>query len=223
MNDAALLWTDLETPGLEHNEPWSAIFEAGFVLTDKIGNILGEWSIIPEYPSNFLDYSFGRMDQVCTDMHTKSGLIDALRDVQMPEITDFEEGHKKAPAEAWMESIRTYPMLRAMFLAQEALSEMGVEYGDHDLYMAGATPHFDRRWLAYFWPSIEDGFHYRDFDVSTIRKCVSMLRPDLAKNEPAKRGSHRVLDDIKEAIHYYQWAQEHFFIKGGSDAWASQS
>lgn len=221
--DAALLWTDLETPGLEHLEPWSAIFEAGFVLTDQFGTILGEYSVVPQYPSNFLDYAIGRMDKVCTDMHTKSGLIADLRDVQMPDVEDFEEGHKKAPAEAWMQSISTWPSLRAMHLTQEALAEMGVEYGTHKLTMAGATPHFDRRWLAHFWPSVEDGFHYRNFDVSTIRKAVAMLRPDLAKNEPEKRGNHRALDDIKDAIHYYQWAQEFFFSKGGIDAWASTS
>jgi oligoribonuclease len=220
---ATLLWTDLETPGLEHDEPWSAIFEAGFVLTDAFGVVLGEYSIVPQYPSNFLDYSFAKMDKVCTEMHTKSGLIEDLRDAQMPEVDDFEKGHKKAPAESWMQSIRTYPMMRAMYLTQEALEEMDVPYGTHKLTMAGASPHFDRRWLANFWPSVEEGFHYRNFDVSTIRKAVALLRPDLAKNEPEKRGSHRVLDDIHDAIRYYQWAQEFFFSKGGIDAWASTS
>lgn len=219
--DFALLWTDLETPGLEHDEPWSAIFEAGFTLTDAKGRILEEFEIIPEYPSNFLDYAFERMDDVCKRMHAKSGLIDAMRKVQMPDITPVDEYERMLPAESYMQGIRTYPMMRAMYRVQEWMEECGIEYGSHRLTMAGASSHFDRRWLANFWPSVEEGFHYRNFDISTIRKAVALLRPDLMDFEPERTGTHRALGDIREAINYYKWAQDNFFIKGGDNAGAS--
>lgn len=219
----ALLWTDLETPGLDHREPWSAIFEAGFVLTDARGEILAQYCVVPEYPSNFLDYAFERMDDVCKRMHAESGLMDELRRLQTPALNDPDEGTaKQLPAETWMESIKVMPGFHAMWKVRDALSAMGIDPNNHKLLMAGATTHFDRRWLEAFWPSLEDGFHYRNFDVSTIRKAVELLRPDLLHMEPKRLGTHRTLDDIRDAISYYKWAQVHFIhTRGGFDAGAS--
>lgn len=215
-----MLWVDLETPGLNPAEPWSAILEASVVATDRYGNMLGSVSVIPSYPSNFLDYMIESMDAYCGDMHTKSGLLVDLRKKQADAVWDLEMGTNKALAiEDWMASIRMYPMLEAFRLLVGGMRRVcKVNPRDHQLPMAGATVHFDREWLRYFWPEIEAGFHYRNFDISTIRKSVELLRPDLAAREPEKRYGHRAFADIEDAIEYYKWAQAHFFQKGGVSA-----
>lgn len=215
-----ILWVDLETPGLSPHEPWSAILEAAFVATDRYGEPLGGVSIIPSYPANFLDYMIQNMDQYCKDMHTKSGLLVELREYQTDSVWNLEVGTSNAVnIDVWMESIKWAALAEALRQMTRGIREVcKVNPNDHKLYMAGASTHFDREWLRVFWPSIEAGFHYRNFDISTIRKGVELLRPDLVKCEPEKREGHRAYADIDDAIRYYEWAQSHFFVKEGLGA-----
>lgn len=208
-----ILWTDIETPGLSPNEPWSAILEAAFVSTDRFGSIIGTVSVIPHYPSNFLDYMIQNMDDYCRNMHTKSGLLEALRERQTEECWDPEKGSYKAVStDEWMATVKLLPMVEAMVKVKDGMRRVcKVQPHDHKLYMAGASTHFDREWLRRYWPEVEGGFHYRNLDMSTIRKCAQLLRPDIAAEEPEKRDGHRAFVDIEDAIRYYEWAQDHFF------------
>ena len=58
----------------------------------------------------------------------------------------------------------------------------------------------DRRFLATYLPEIEDHLHYRSVDVSTIKELARRWSPEVLKQAPAKTGSHRALDDIRESI-----------------------
>ena len=57
----------------------------------------------------------------------------------------------------------------------------------------------DRRFLQRYMPKLEDYFHYRNVDVSTIKELVKRWKPDIA-NGFHKKGSHLALDDIRESI-----------------------
>lgn len=70
--------------------------------------------------------------------------------------------------------------------------------------MCGNSVGQDRRFLNRYMPELEDHFHYRNIDISTIKE---LSRRWYGLEPPAKRSSHRALDDIRESIdelHFYR-------------------
>ena len=56
-----------------------------------------------------------------------------------------------------------------------------------------------RRFLARWMPALEDWFHYRNLDVSTVKELCRRWKPDLMKGVP-KEGKHEALADVHESI-----------------------
>jgi len=75
--------------------------------------------------------------------------------------------------------------------------------------MCGNTICQDRRFLARFMPSLEDWFHYRNLDVSTLKELARRWKPDLVKGIP-KEGKHEALADVLESIAELRYYREHF-------------
>ena len=75
--------------------------------------------------------------------------------------------------------------------------------------MCGNTICQDRRFLARFMPALEDWFHYRNLDVSTLKELVRRWKPELMKGIP-KEGKHEALADILESIAELRYYREHF-------------
>ena len=65
--------------------------------------------------------------------------------------------------------------------------------------MCGNSICQDRRFLARSMPLLEDYFHYRNLDVSTIKELARRWKPDLLKGVP-KEGRHEALADVYESI-----------------------
>ena len=65
--------------------------------------------------------------------------------------------------------------------------------------MCGNSICQDRRFLARQMPELENFFHYRNLDVSSINILSSIWNPKVAKGVK-KSSSHRALDDVKESI-----------------------
>ena len=79
----------------------------------------------------------------------------------------------------------------------------------HTVPLAGNSIGTDRRFLAIFCPEIEEWLHYRSVDVSTVKELARRWYPAAAAGAPAKHGSHRALDDIRESVaelRYYRGA-----------------
>ncbi len=68
----------------------------------------------------------------------------------------------------------------------------------------------DRRFLYRHMPELEQFFHYRNLDVSTVKELVKRWAPELVDGF-AKKGSHLALDDIRDSIRELQYYREHFF------------
>ncbi len=66
--------------------------------------------------------------------------------------------------------------------------------------LAGNSIWQDRRFLARYMPRIDDFLHYRLVDVSSVKELARRWYPEPFAAAPAKRGTHRALDDIKESI-----------------------
>jgi oligoribonuclease len=75
--------------------------------------------------------------------------------------------------------------------------------------MCGNTICQDRRFLARFMPTLEEWFHYRNLDVSTLKELVRRWKPELMKGIP-KEGKHEALADILESIDELRYYREHF-------------
>jgi len=75
--------------------------------------------------------------------------------------------------------------------------------------MCGNSVHQDRRFLNRYMPELEDHFHYRNLDVSTLKELVRRWRPDLMSGLK-KKGSHLALDDIRDSINEMRYYREHF-------------
>ena len=68
----------------------------------------------------------------------------------------------------------------------------------------------DRRFLYRYMPKLEDYFHYRNLDVSTVKELAARWAPDLQKGFQ-KKSAHKALDDIIESIDEMKYYREHFF------------
>lgn len=65
--------------------------------------------------------------------------------------------------------------------------------------MCGNSVHQDRRFLNKYMPELEDFFHYRNIDVSTLKELARRWAPEKLTGLE-KKGSHQALDDIRESI-----------------------
>ncbi len=68
----------------------------------------------------------------------------------------------------------------------------------------------DRRFLVRGMPKLEDYFHYRNLDVSTVKELARRWRPDVIAGVK-KSGAHLALDDIKDSIAELQHYRATFF------------
>ncbi len=75
--------------------------------------------------------------------------------------------------------------------------------------MCGNSICQDRRFMARYMPTLEDYFHYRNLDVSTLKELCKRWKPELAKGV-VKKGSHTALADILESIEEMKYYREHF-------------
>ncbi|MCC7325411.1 MAG: oligoribonuclease [Burkholderiales bacterium] len=74
--------------------------------------------------------------------------------------------------------------------------------------MCGNSICQDRRFLARWMPQLEDWFHYRNLDVSTLKELCRRWKPDLMKGIP-KEGRHEALADVHESIVEMKYYREH--------------
>jgi oligoribonuclease len=75
--------------------------------------------------------------------------------------------------------------------------------------MCGNSICQDRRFLARWMPALEDYFHYRNLDVSTLKELARRWRPEVVKGIP-KEGRHEALADVYESIAELRHYREHF-------------
>ncbi len=68
----------------------------------------------------------------------------------------------------------------------------------------------DRRFLVKHMPALEDFFHYRNIDVSSVKELVKRWYPALAPFEKEK--THLALNDIKESIDEMRYYRKHVFV-----------
>lgn len=67
----------------------------------------------------------------------------------------------------------------------------------------------DRRFLVRYMPKLEEYFHYRNLDVSTLKELARRWSPSVLDGVK-KTGAHLAMDDIKDSIEELKHYREHF-------------
>lgn len=75
--------------------------------------------------------------------------------------------------------------------------------------MCGNSICQDRRFLFRCMPKLEQYFHYRNLDVSTIKELAARWAPQITGLK--KESRHLALDDIRDSIEELKYYREHFF------------
>jgi len=70
--------------------------------------------------------------------------------------------------------------------------------------MCGNSICQDRRFMAREMPILEDYFHYRNLDVSTLKELAARWKPEVL-DQLTKKGAHLALDDILDSIEELQF------------------
>ncbi len=78
--------------------------------------------------------------------------------------------------------------------------------------MCGNSICQDRRFMHVHMLSLEEFFHYRNIDVSTIKELARRWKPELVDGY-TKKGVHLALEDIRESIEELKHYRKSFFIK----------
>jgi oligoribonuclease len=172
-----LIWLDLEMSGLDTTQ--DVILEIATIVTDNNLNIIEEGPVFAIHQEHTI---LENMDEWNTRQHTKSGLVERVRNSLIDE----------AIAEQ-----RTLE-----FLSQHTLPNSSPICGN------GICQ--DRRFLARYMRKLEAYFHYRNLDVSTIKELAKHWAPDIAKGFK-KENSHLALADIRESIQELAYYRAYFF------------
>ncbi|MCW8923901.1 MAG: oligoribonuclease [Gammaproteobacteria bacterium] len=131
-------------------------------------------NILDEGPSVVVhqsDEMLDGMDEWCTTQHGKTGLTERVRNSSISEQT----------AEAV-----TIAFLKKYVAAGKSP-------------MCGNSICQDRRFLARWMPELEEYFHYRNLDVSSLKELAVRWAPK-ALDGFTKTGNHLAMDDIRDSI-----------------------
>lgn len=175
-----LVWMDLEMTGLDPDR--HVIVEIATIVTDDELNVVAEG---PDLVIHQDDAAMARMDDFVRDMHTKSGLLEAIA----ASTVSLEDAGAQTLAfiREHVPEARTVPL-------------------------CGNSIGTDRRFLARYLNDIEEHLHYRSVDVSTIKELARRWYPGVLSSLPRKATSHRALDDIRESIEELRHYRQHVFL-----------
>jgi oligoribonuclease len=176
MHPHNLVWIDLEMTGLSPEN--DRIIEIATIVTDSELNVLEEGPVMAvKQPLKRLM----EMDEWNTKTHTKSGLVNRVRE------SEFDE---KLAEKATIEFISKYVA------------------GNHSP-LCGNSICQDRRFLALYMPELESYLHYRNLDVSSIKELIVRWKPEILKGF-RKRNTHQAMDDIRESIEELKFYRKTF-------------
>jgi oligoribonuclease len=171
LSDQNLIWIDLEMTGLDPNV--HKIIEIATIVTDSDLHVLAEGPVLAIHQT---ERELAKMDEWCVTTHTKSGLVERVRQSQISE------------EDAVRQTIQ--------FL------EQWVPKGKSPI--CGNSIGQDRRFLVKYMPVLEAYFHYRYLDVSTLKELTKRWKPEVLEGF-TKQGSHLALEDIRESIAELQY------------------
>lgn len=170
-----LVWLDMEMTGLNPNE--NVVLEVAVVITDSELNVLAE---SPSFAISQPEDELAKMDKWNVNTHTKSGLLDRIKDNGIS--------------------------LRIAELEILKLIKKYVPKGKSPL--CGNTIYQDRKFIVKYMPDLEQYLHYRNIDVSSIKELARRWYPQVLDGFK-KHNKHEALADIHESIEELKYYRQH--------------
>lgn len=133
----------------------------------------------PELAIKVSEEELAKMDEWCVTQHGNSGLIKRVRE----EGVSLEEAQRQT----------------IEFLSQY------VSKGKSP--MCGNTICQDRRFMVEEMPLLEEYFHYRNLDVSTLKELSRRWQPEIYSGF-SKQSSHLAMDDIIDSVNELKYYRE---------------
>lgn len=78
--------------------------------------------------------------------------------------------------------------------------------------LCGNSVGHDRRFLVRYMSSLQDYFHYRNIDVSTVKELVNRWYPNGIK-PPEKKASHLAVEDVRASVQELIFYRDQYFTK----------
>jgi oligoribonuclease len=175
-----LVWVDCEMTGLDPAH--DVLVEIAVVITDSELNQLDEGLdiLIATDPDKL-----ARMDEVVREMHTQSGLLEALATA----TTSVEDAEQQV-----LDHVQRFvPERRKAPLCGNSIAT-------------------DRTFITRYMPRLDDHLHYRMVDVSSVKELARRWYPRVYFNAPAKTGGHRALADIVDSINELRYYRATLFV-----------
>lgn len=120
------------------------------------------------------------MDDWNIKQHTKSGLVERVKN----SVVDERQAERET----------------LEFLQRHAIGNSSP--------MCGNSICQDRRFLAHYMPELENYFHYRNLDVSSLKELARRWFPGVAKSF-VKESRHLALSDIRDSIEELKYYRRH--------------
>ena len=127
------------------------------------------------------DELLNKMSEWCVKTHTANGLVDRVKASKLTERAA---------------ELQTLDFLKR-WVPKGASPICGNSIGQ------------DRRFLYRHMPLLEQYFHYRYLDVSTLKELARRWKPEILAGF-SKQGTHLALDDIRESIAELRYYRENF-------------
>ena len=163
------------------------IVEIATLVTDDDLEIVAEG---PDLVVSATPEQLAEMGEFVREMHTRSGL---LAEIEASTLSLADAGA------ATLEFLRQHlPKARKVPLAGNSIGT-------------------DRRFLAAHLPQVEEYFHYRSVDVSTIKELARRWHPAVLEGAPEKETSHRAMGDIKESVAELAYYRRTLFVPEPAD------
>lgn len=177
------IFCDLETSGLDPKI--DVILEAAFAIVDDEFEIVDEKLFL--FPmSSTVERCLDKSDEIVIDMHTRNHLF-----ADMAKLTALGNNM------SYNFYLRCMEWVLFDWFAKCGLSPQVCE-------LAGSGIHFDRAFIKEEMPDVEEFFHYRNWDVSTLKRAAQRWAPSWYNRNPAftAESSHRAMPDVHRAIEW---------------------
>ncbi|KAJ1670182.1 rna exonuclease [Coemansia sp. RSA 1694] len=157
------------------------ILEIACIVTDGDLNVLASGQ---EIVIRHEQHVLDKMDEWCVEHHGKSGLTARV----LSSTVTMEQA--EAAVLDMVKSCCAQPRVAVL---------------------AGNSVHVDCAFLHRCMPKLVEYLHYRIVDVSSVKELARRWSPEILQMAPAKRMSHRALDDIVESIEELRYYRDNFF------------
>lgn len=181
MSEQLLLWTDIETTGVDERE--DAVLEIGMLVTDWDLHSF-DWGFHACVRPSFWRWKRAWMSPEARRMHEANGLL---------------------------EEIDTAPLLPARWAIAAMDGYLAPYLADRGLLLAGSSVDFDRRFLRRLHPDLFDerALGHRVMDVSVLDEIARNRYPDVYAHRPDRSTDHRVANCLTDSMNLYRYYQEH--------------